>query len=73
MDSGELKIMTREIYKINKNEMKSDAYSLFILAINSPVTKERYISRLDRFFKLTGIEAIGFKEKCDIFVKISQK
>jgi hypothetical protein len=69
--------MTREIYKINKNEIKSDAYSLFVnkneiksdayslfvLAINSPVTKERYILRLDRFFRLTAVEATDFKER----------
>ena len=59
--------MTREIYKINKNEIKSDAYSLFVLAIKSPVTKERYISRLDRFFKLIDLEATNFRDKCENF------
>ncbi|MGA8844794.1 MAG: hypothetical protein WB511_14515, partial [Nitrososphaeraceae archaeon] len=61
--------MTRKIYKINKNEMKSDAYSLFVLAINSQVTKERYISRLDRFFRLIDLEATDFKERCEIFAQ----
>lgn len=32
-------------------EFESDPYSLFIFALNSPSTKEKYVPRLTKFFE----------------------
>lgn len=36
----------------------TDAFSIFILAIRSPVTREKYIQRLGYFFDFLGIPRI---------------
>ncbi|CAN5654764.1 hypothetical protein BH18THE1_BH18THE1_21780 [soil metagenome] len=35
-------------------EFESDPYSLFVFAINSPMTKEKYVPRLNKFFDFIG-------------------
>ena len=50
----------------------SDAYSLFLDAMNSPVTGDRYTTRLRQFFSFVGIEG-KVKEQCRIFIEKSDK
>jgi hypothetical protein len=50
----------------------SGAYSLFLYAMNSPVTRDRYTTRLRRFFSFIGIEG-NVEEQCRIFVEKSAK
>jgi hypothetical protein len=47
----------------------SDPYSLFLYAMNSPVTRDRYTTRLNRFFSFIGIEGTTIEERCRIFVE----
>jgi hypothetical protein len=49
--------------------LSSDPYSLFLYAMNSPVTRDRYITRLNRFFSFIGIEGTTIEERCRIFVE----
>ena len=47
----------------------SDPYALFLYAMNSPVTGDRYTTRLDRFFSFVRIEGATIEESCSIFVE----
>jgi integrase len=49
--------------------LSSDPYSLFLYAMNSPVTRDRYITRLNRFFSFIGIGGTTIEERCRIFVE----
>jgi integrase len=58
--------MTQELM-----EFESDPYSLFVFAINSPLTKAKYVARLNKFLdfiKLTGT----IQEKCTTFAEKSK-
>jgi len=47
----------------------SDAYSLFLYAVRSPVTRDYYLRRLRIFFNHINLLPIGtMKERCDLFV-----
>ena len=51
----------------------SDAYSLFLDAMNSPVTGDRYTTSTNEYFSLyVGIEG-KVKEQCRIFIEKSDK
>ncbi|HKQ20519.1 MAG TPA: hypothetical protein VJS91_00640 [Nitrososphaeraceae archaeon] len=47
-------------------EFGTDPYSLFIFAFNSPLTKEKCVPRLSRFFDFIGINGT-MQEKCLTF------
>ena len=49
-------------------EFESDPYSLFIFAINSPLTKEKYVPRLNKFFDFINLKG-AIQERCITFVK----
>jgi hypothetical protein len=47
-----------------------DAYSLFVYAIKSPMTREKYEGRLRKFFDFIGIMQQGqLDERCNMFAK----
>jgi integrase len=46
-----------------------DPYSLFLYAMNSPVTRDRYTTRLQRFFSFIGIEGATIQERCRLFAE----
>jgi hypothetical protein len=46
-----------------------DPYSIFKYAMNSPVTRDRYTTRLDRFFSFIRIEGTNIEERCTVFVQ----
>jgi hypothetical protein len=50
-----------------------DPYSIFKYAMNSPVTRDRHTTRLDRFFSFVGIEGIDVEERCRVFVQNARK
>jgi integrase len=52
-------------------EFESDPYSLFIFAINSPLTKKKYVPRLNRFFQFINLQGT-IQERCKTFVKKSK-
>ncbi len=55
-----------------KSTSISGAYSLFLYAMNSHVTRDRYTTRLRRFFSFIGIEGT-VEEQCRIFIEKSSK
>src|SRR5829696_2193576 len=53
----------------SSSSSSSDPYSLFLYAMNSPVTRDRYTTRLNRFFSFIGIEGTNIEERCRFFVE----
>jgi len=48
-------------------EFESDPYSLFIFAINSASTREKCVTRLNKFFDFINLNGT-VQEKCSSFV-----
>jgi predicted phosphoadenosine phosphosulfate sulfurtransferase len=61
--------------RLNKTlqETVEDSYSLFVFAMNPPQTREKYITRLDRFFRFINIQGITIEERCRSFAEIAKK
>lgn len=47
----------------------TEPYQDFLFAINSPVTRERYSTRLRSFFVYIGIEGATMEERCRKFIE----
>jgi hypothetical protein len=47
----------------------TEPYQDFLFAMNSPVTMERYSTRLRAFFVYIGIEGATMEERCRKFVE----
>jgi hypothetical protein len=47
----------------------TDPYHDFLFAMNSPVTRERYSTRLRSFFVHIGIEGATMEDKCRRFIE----
>ena len=50
-----------------------DPYSLFVFAMNAAQTREKYITRLDRFFHLINVQGNTIEERCRSFAEIAKK
>ena len=50
-----------------------DPYSIFKYAMNSPITRDRHTTRLDRFFSFIGVEGAHIEERCRVFVQNAKK
>jgi hypothetical protein len=46
---------------------QSDAYSLFVYAMRSQVTRDYYLRRLRIFFNYINLLPKGTKERCNLF------
>jgi len=53
-------------------EFESDPYSLFIFAMNSPLTKQKYVPRLNKFFDFINLNGT-IEERCKIFAAKSRE
>jgi integrase len=59
---------------VEKNEDKEPAvWSLYLFALKSPVTREKYKKRLDRFFVFLGLEGQTTEEKSSVFIEKAKK
>ncbi|HZC20595.1 MAG TPA: hypothetical protein VE223_03025, partial [Nitrososphaeraceae archaeon] len=67
------KELTINIEQENPHEGDLDPYSIFKYALNSPVTRDRYITRLNRFFTFIGIEGNTIEARCRAFVQNATK
>ncbi|MDQ3967655.1 MAG: hypothetical protein M3275_04570 [Thermoproteota archaeon] len=47
----------------------TEPYQDFLFAMDSPVTRERYSTRLRSFFVLIGVEGTTMEERCRKFVE----
>jgi hypothetical protein len=46
-----------------------DYWSLYIYAMKSPITRDKYQKRLNKFFDFIGIRGLSVKDKSVIFLK----
>jgi hypothetical protein len=54
---------------LNKNdEDELDTWQLYLYAMKSPVTRQKYIGRLDKFFNFLGLEGDSTEEKSKNFL-----
>jgi hypothetical protein len=53
--------------------MPEDPYGIFMFAINSPVTKQKYTYRLTKFFDFIGVEGETIQERCRNVVEIDRQ
>ena len=51
----------------------SDPYSIFVFAMNSPVTKQKYTYRLVKFFDFIGLEGETIQERCNNAVEMERR
>ena len=49
--------------------MEPDLWSLYLYALKSPVTREKYQKRLERFFDFLGLEGSTVEEKSKVFME----
>ena len=47
----------------NNNHQERDPWSLYLYAMKSPVTREKYTKRLEKFFDSLDLEGITIEEK----------
>ena len=52
----------------NKNNKEHDLWSLYLYALKSPVTREKYQKRLEKFFDFLGLEGKTVEEKSKDFI-----
>lgn len=57
----------------NRNEKIENARhgfgSIFVVAMNAPQTREKYISRLNRFFNFIELSGSAIEERCSNFAR----
>ena len=53
----------------NQNNIDQDIWSLYLYALKSPVTREKYQRRLEKFFDFLGLEGVTIKDKSKSFIK----
>ena len=57
----------------NNNQREDDSWSLYLYAMKSPVTREKYTKRLDKFFDSLGLEGKTIEEKSIKFVHLAKE
>ena len=55
------------------NNVEPDLWSLYLYALKSPVTRENYQKRLERFFDFLGLEGSTVEEKSKVFMETTRK
>ncbi len=58
---------------IKYNNVEPDLWSLYLYALKSPVTREKYQKRLERFFDFLGLEGSTVEEKSKVFMDVRGK
>ena len=46
-------------------DTESDPYSMFVFAMNAPQTREKYVTRLKRFFDFIDLPSSTIEERCN--------
>jgi hypothetical protein len=64
---------------VNRNRLNEsiettleDPYAIFVFAMNAAQTREKYITRLDRFFRLINVQGNTIEERCRYFAEIAK-
>jgi hypothetical protein len=54
--------------QINNNCKEQDTWSLYLYALKSPVTRQKYQKRLEKFFDFLGMEGSTVEDKSKSFI-----
>lgn len=57
----------------NKSDLELDLYSLYLYALRSPSSREKYKKRLEKYFDFLGLEGLTIEEKSKNFVRKLEK
>lgn len=52
---------------------EEDPYTIFVFAMNAPQTKEKYTTRIDRFFRFINVQGDTIQERCKAFYEAAKK
>ena len=55
------------------NRVEQDIWSLYLYALKSPVTREKYQKRLEKFFDFLGLEGTLFWRSLQPFIRVVDK
>jgi hypothetical protein len=58
---------------IKYNNVEPDLWSLYLYALKSPVTREKYQKRLERFFDFLGPKGANVEVKSRVSMELRQK
>jgi hypothetical protein len=59
--------------KVEQLESESDHWTLYLYAMKSPLTRDKYQKRLGKFLDFLGLEGATIQEKSITFVKMAKK
>jgi hypothetical protein len=59
--------------KVEQLESDLDHWTLYLYAMKSPVTRDKYQKRLDKFFDFLRLEGSTIEEKSRVFVEMARK
>lgn len=61
-----------QIYENNTNQNEVNIWNLYLYAMKSPVTKQKYQKRLEKFLDFVGVSGTTIEEKGQSFVYMSR-
>ncbi|HEX7208643.1 MAG TPA: hypothetical protein VF233_10705 [Nitrososphaeraceae archaeon] len=59
--------------KVEQLESESDHWTLYLYAMKSPVTRDKYQKRLGKFFDFIRLEGNTIEDKSKVFVEKARK
>jgi hypothetical protein len=59
--------------RVEVEQLQSDPWTLYLYAMKSPVTREKYQKRFGKFLDFLGSEGITIQEKSITFVEMARK
>jgi hypothetical protein len=59
--------------KVEQLESDPNPWTLYLYAMKSPVTRDKYQKRLGKFFDFIRLEGVTIEDKSMIFVEIARK
>ena len=59
--------------KVDQLESESDHWTLYLYAMKSPVTRDKYQKRLGKFFEFIRLEGASIEDKSRVFVEMARK
>ena len=59
--------------EVQSSESDSNPWTLYLYAMKSPVTRDKYQKRLDKFFEFLSFEGDTIEQKSRVFVETSRR
>jgi hypothetical protein len=59
--------------KVEQIKSESDTWTLYLYAMKSPVTRDKYQKRLGKFFDFLKLDVTTIEDKSKVFVEMARK